>query len=115
MTTPEGYNVRVLQGLSAHFKQPAGPSRAGTDWAVLLSNSRGEKQILVRTYADENGSLSQEEQAELALQFVGQLIQSGWQPEQYRGEPGELVASHTASQALPRAEHKPKKPWWQLW
>ena len=97
MATPEGFNVRVLQGLRAHFKQPSGPSRPGTDWAISLTNLRGERRILVRTYADDVGHVSQEQDARLALEYVGKLIQSGWSPDQYKGEPGELVVPKTSS------------------
>ena len=115
MKTPAGFDVRVLQGLRANFKQPSGPSRAGTDWAISLSNARGESTILVRTYADEVGPLSEEEEARLALEFIGQLIESGWTPEQYRGEPGELVAHGSTSTAVRKQDFRPKKSWWQFW
>ena len=97
MATPKGFNVRVLQGLRADFKQPSGPSRAGTDWAISLTSSSGERRILVRTYANDVGPISQEQEARLALEYVGQLIRSGWSPDQYRGEPGELVVPKTSS------------------
>lgn len=89
----KGLEVRVLQGLRAHFKQPSGPSRAGTDWLISLTDSSGERKIFVRTYADEVGPLPPEQEAQLAAEYVGHLIQSGWSPEQYQGEPGELVAA----------------------
>ena len=91
MAPPEGFNVRALQGLRAHFKQPSGPSRPGADWAISLTNSAGERKILVRTCADDIGQLSPEQEAQLVVQYVGHLIQTGWSPDQYRGEPGELV------------------------
>jgi hypothetical protein len=86
----------VLRGLRAHFNQPSAPSRPGTDWAISLTNSAGERRILVRTYAEDVGGLSQEQEAQLAVEYVGQLIQSGWSPDQYRGEPGELVVPKRA-------------------
>jgi hypothetical protein len=91
MATPEGFNIRAVQGLRAHFKQPSGPSRPGADWAISLTNSAGERKVLVRTYADAIGQLSPEQEAQLAVDYVGHLIQTGWSPDQYRGEPGELV------------------------
>ena len=93
MTTPEGYNISVISGLRASFKQPAGPSRAGTDWAVSLANSSGERQIFVRTYGDDIGEISQEQEVRLVIDFVAQLLSSGWSPEKYLGKPGELVVS----------------------
>jgi hypothetical protein len=91
MSTLEGFHVRAVRGLRAHFNQPSGPSRPGTDWVVALTNSTGERQILVRTYADEVGERSPAQEAELAVEYVGHLIQNGWTPDQYRDEPGELV------------------------
>ena len=91
MTTPEGFHVRALQVLRAHFNQPSGPSRAGADWVIALTNSAGERRILVRTYADNVGELSPAQEADLAVEYVGHLIQTGWSPDQYRDEPGELV------------------------
>lgn len=58
---------------------------------ISLANSAGERKILVRTYTDDVGELSPEQEAQLAVEYIGHLIQTGWSPEQYRGEPGELV------------------------
>jgi hypothetical protein len=128
MATPEGFNVRALQGLRAHFKQASGPSRPGADWAISLTNSTGERKILVRTYADDVGQLSPEQEAQLAVAYVGHLIQTGWVPDQYRGEPGELVVpkgfggsqSPAASeqrdnQRLQRTGAAEKRSWFQRW
>jgi len=126
MATPEGFKVRALQGLRAHFKQPSGPSRPGADWAISLVNSAGERKILVRTYADEVGPLSPEQEAQLAVAYVGHLIESGWSPDQYRGEPGELVvpkgfsgspsvavAQQRDNQPLQRTGAAEKRSWFQ--
>jgi hypothetical protein len=126
MASPEGFNVRAIQGLRAHFKQASGPSRAGADWALALTNSAGERRILVRTYADDVGQLSPEQEAQLAVEYVGHLIRSGWSPDQYRGESGELVVpkgfggsqSTTASQQrdnepLQRTGASEKRSWFQ--
>ena len=32
-----GWGIEITGGLNAHFKQPDGPSKPGTDWAVTLS------------------------------------------------------------------------------
>jgi hypothetical protein len=126
MTTPEGFNVRALKGLRAHFNQPSAPSRPGTDWMISLANSAGERKILVRTYADDIGPLSPEQESQLAVEYVGHLIQSGWSSDQYRGEPGELIVpkgfggsqSAAASQqrdnqALQRTGPAEKRSWFQ--
>jgi hypothetical protein len=90
MASP-GFNIRALQGIRAHFKQASGPSRAGADWTLALTNSGGERRILVRTYTDDVGQLSAEQEVQLVVEYVRHLIQSGWSPDQYRGEPGELL------------------------
>lgn len=75
---------------------------------ISLANSAGECKILVRAYADEVGELPPEQEAQLAVQFLGHLIETGWSPDQYRGDPGELViprgfsGSHSAAAARQR-------------
>jgi hypothetical protein len=112
MAAPEGFNVRALQGLQAHFNQPSGPSRPGADWMISLANSAGERKILVRTYADDVGPLSPEQEAQLAVEYVGHLIQAGWSPDQYRGEPGELVVpkGFGGSQSAAASQQRDNQP-----
>lgn len=116
MANPDGVSISVLSALRAHFKQPSGPSRAGADWTVRLSGGEGqEEHITVRTYADEVGRISEDEEAGLVVRHVAQLLESGWSPAQYRGTPGELLvgrpASSTAPAAVPSAPAK--QPWWR--
>ena len=112
MTTPEGFNVRVMQGPRAQFKQASGPSRPGADWAISLTNSAGERRILVRTYADDIGPLSPEREAQLAVEYIGNLNQTGWSPDQYRGEPGELVVpkGFSGSQSAAASQQRDNQP-----
>lgn len=91
MPSEQRYTVSLLQGLQAHFKQPSGPSRLGTDWAISIASAAGERRVLVRTYADDVGQIPQDQEARLALEFVQRLLDSGWTPEQYGQTPGELV------------------------
>ena len=90
MPNDSGWQLSILSGLSAHFKQPGGSSKAGTDWIVSLVNSAGEKRILVRMY-DDHAAKEPNAKAAAILNYVGSLLQSGWSPDQYMGEPGELV------------------------
>jgi len=53
------WHISVGNGLSAHFKQPTGPSRAGTDWAVNLERDGETTMLLVRSYQDETATNSQ--------------------------------------------------------
>ena len=93
---------------------------------ISLVNAAGERKILVRTYSDDAGELSLEQEAQLAVEYVRHLIQAGWSPEQYRGEPGELVvpkgfgSSHSAAgsqqrdnEPLQRTGATVKRSWFQ--
>jgi hypothetical protein len=106
-----GWQVSVLNGLSAHFEQPSGPSKAGTDWAVWLTNGAGERRILVRIYED-NLAKGPKAQAKAVLKCVASLLQSGWYPDEYKGKPGELTVptNFNAGTADSIA-----KPWWRFW
>lgn len=117
MTRPAGWTVSVTAALRPHFKQPGGASRAGADWAVTLAGDAGQKKVLVRAYADDVGALPPEDEARLVMAFVGQLIESGWTPEQYRGTPGELVVPRQPG-VSPAQSPEPlaaKRPWWRVW
>ena len=120
MATSESWNLSVVDGLRAHFKQAQGPSRAGTDWAVSLANSGGERLVLVRVYADDIVVSSQEQEAQQVLNYVAGLLKLGWSPEQYRGEPGELTLAPQkltlAPQNMSVADVQPaSRPWWRFW
>ena len=65
--------------------------KSGIAQAISLTNSAGEHKIFVRIYKSDVGRLSAEQEAQLAVEYVGHLIQTGWSPDQYRGQPGELV------------------------
>ncbi len=93
---------------------------------ISLANSAGERKIIVRTYGDDIGQLSPEQEAQLAVEYVGHLIQSGWSPDQYGGEPGELVVpmgfgglqsavapQQRDNQTLQRTESANKRSWFQ--
>ena len=101
----KNWRISVSNGLSAHFKQPTGPSRAGTDWVVNLECDGETKGLLVRSYQDETGDKQPVQIASAITNFIQQKINEGWDPEQYKGNPGELV--------LPaQVRNKPK---WKFW
>lgn len=85
------FGVAVLNGLRAHFKQPDGTSRAGTDWLVVVTFDGREYRVLVRAYDDEFSGIEVEQQVEMVRVFIDRKIRSGWSPDRYRGTPGELV------------------------
>ena len=91
MTNQSGFKLAVTAGLNAHFLQPNGPSRAGTDWAVTVTDDGNDVRILVRTYADTMPGLTKEQQTQRAIEYVALLLSSGWTPADYQGRPGELT------------------------
>src|SRR4051794_5852922 len=107
MTTHGGWGISLLGGLSAHFFQEDGSSKPGTDFAVSLNNGSGEKRILVRIY-DDNCARGSKQQAEAVVGYVATLLQSGWTPDQYKEEPGELVVP---KDVCPDPSIIRQKPW----
>jgi hypothetical protein len=85
------WQIAVQTGLSAHFRQPNGPARPGIDWIILLTNGTETKKILVRDYLDDTAGRSQEQSGKSAVEFVGNLLRTGWTPKDYKGQPGELI------------------------
>jgi hypothetical protein len=86
-----GWTLSISQGLSAHMNQPAGPSRPAMMWMMSASDGITQKKLTVQDYMDAPGGRTQEESAAAAIRFVGDLIRTGWSPNDYQGEPGELI------------------------
>jgi hypothetical protein len=105
-----GWKISVQSGLSAHFKQPAGPSKAGADWVVVLTNRAGEKHLFVRIY-DDNIAKGPKAQAEAVAAYVHSKLESGWNPDEYSGQ-GELVVPTDFN---PGTRVALTKPWWKFW
>ena len=78
--------LRIESGLAAHFFQPDGSSRPGTDWAVGLKRGNDEYKVIVRAYlsadATEATKRDQQYQAQTVLGYVSDLLDQGWTPEQ---------------------------------
>src|SRR5258708_10997386 len=76
--------MRIEGALSAHFKQPNGKSRPGTDWKVGLKRGDELYTIFVRTYFSEDASATT--RADTAYQgctvmgYLNDLIRGGWSP-----------------------------------
>lgn len=102
MQSTSEWRITVLQGLKAHFKQPNGPSKPGTDWMVAVGNGVQEFRILVRAYADDVVGLDQQGEVAAMVGFVAGLVRGGWTPDKWKGEPGELTFSRprTAQEAM---------------
>jgi hypothetical protein len=111
MGAAEGWRITVLGMLSAHFYTDKGESKPGTDWAVSLKVGASEKRILVRVY-DDNVARGPRQQAEAVIAFLARLINSGWTPDSYKGEPGELIVP---ADFCPMPNEYQPKPWWRFW
>jgi hypothetical protein len=85
----KGWRVSVISKSDGEFTQQSGPNKPGTDCTVSLKRWTGEQRIIVRIYAD-NVSRGLK-QSDAVVAFVNSLLRSGWTPDQFKGEPGELV------------------------
>lgn len=115
------WNVTVVKGLQASFKQSDGPSRPGHDWIVLLSRGSEQKQTMIRTYSDRYPSLSHQAFATAAIEFVKQQICNGWDPDDIPDPPetlvpDEFIASIIADlEVAPHVVQKARRNWWRFW
>lgn len=69
-------NVSIEQGLQAHFFQPDGTSRPGTEWSVVIDAAH----VLVRAYADDTAGLTTADEAAAVIAFVESKLAAGWRP-----------------------------------
>jgi hypothetical protein len=106
--------LRIESGLAAHFFQPDGSSRPGTDWMVGLKRGPDEYKVIVRAYlstdATEATQSDQQYQAQTVLGYVSDLLDQGWTPEQ-----GGQLQLTILNPKEARASANAKKPWWKLW
>ena len=108
----EQWLMRVEGALSAHFKQPSGPSRPGTDWKIGLKHGAATYTVLVRAYLSDDASArtrkDQTYQGQTVMQYLNDLITKGWHPDQAR----EHVITIGNPLGAPPEE---KRPWWKFW
>lgn len=78
--------VRIEGALNAHFKQPDGSSRAGTDYAVGLKRGEETQRIMVRAYLSPDltpaARADTEYQAQTVMRYVFDRLNAGWSPAQ---------------------------------
>jgi hypothetical protein len=87
--TKKRWQISVISKEDGKFPQKSGPDKPGTECTVSLNGGTGEKRILVRIYAD-NVSRGLK-QAVAVTAYLNGLLESGWTPAEYQGEPGELL------------------------
>src|SRR5215469_5932501 len=82
--TDEQWQARVEGGLNAHFKQPDGTSRPGTDWVIGLKRGEETHKIFVRAYLADGISKATrnntEYQGQTVIGFVLERLAAGWSP-----------------------------------
>lgn len=89
------WRITVTNGLKAHFRQPNGLSLPGTDWVVELQSGVKSVRVMVRAYTNDVAGLSPVQESQTVAEFVGQLLQRGWTPENWQGKSGELTLKRT--------------------
>lgn len=74
--------ITIENGLAAYFKQAAGPSRPGVDWAIRISGERAGM-AMVRTYFSSDPPQESERQmlADKAIRLIQQKLAEGWVPQ----------------------------------
>ena len=80
----EQWQARVEGALNAHFKQPNGSSRAGTDWKVGLKRGEETCTIFVRAYLGDGVSKATRDdtsyQGQTVIGYVFDRLAGGWTP-----------------------------------
>jgi hypothetical protein len=95
----KGWTISVVAGLNAHFNQPDGSSKPGTDWAVSIRGGETEERVLVRSYSADHPGLTPEALRIKVALFIGDLFVRGWRLSDYRHTPGELVLPPSATES----------------
>ncbi len=84
----EPWLMRIERGLSAHFKQPDGPSRPGVLWTVGLKRGDEIYSVMVEALLTDDATQAtrrdQEYQAQTAMQYLNDQLNNGWHPNQQR-------------------------------
>lgn len=113
MTTEGQWLMRISGALSAHFIQPDGSSRPGTDWSVELKRGERDYHVMVRAYLSEDmterARADTEYQGQTVLGYISDLLAQGWEPDQG----GELAI--TIQNPTGEVEAAAGKPWWRFW
>ena len=113
MTNEDQWQMRIKGALSAHFFQPDGSSRPGTDWAVELKQGERNYPVMVRAYLSEDLTkrtrADTEYQRQTVLGYINDLLAQGWRPDQ----DGELEI--TIQNPTGEKEDAASKPWWRFW
>ena len=104
--------MRVEGGLAAHFKQPDGSSRPGTDWVIGLKRGDSTYKVMVRAYLSDDATsktrADNKYQAQTVMGYLNDLLSQGWTPDQQR-DLSIVIQNPTGASA------DAQKPWWRFW
>lgn len=111
--------IRIAGALSAHFFQPDGSSRPGTDWSVELKRGEEVFGVIVRAYLSEDITKAARKdlnyQGQTVLGYISDLLEQGWTPDQEQNL-SIVIQNPSGEQSASRDEHHASpKPWWKLW
>jgi|SRR5262249_15535984 len=85
MTSEPQWLMRIEGALSAHFYQPDGSSRPGTDWTVGLKRGDDTYTVIVRAYLSDDASEQTRKdtvyQGRTVLGYISDLLSQGWTPD----------------------------------
>jgi hypothetical protein len=105
--------MRIEGSLDAHFFQPDGSSRPGTDWSVGLKHGESAHTVLVRAYLSEDATgktrSDREYQAQTVMGYLNDLLAQGWTPDR----PADLAI--VIQNPAGTTADVPEKPWWRFW
>jgi hypothetical protein len=105
--------MTIESALAAHFKQPNGPSVAGVSWLVRIEHGGRAHHARVKALLAADASRAtrrdQKYQARKTMQYLDELIESGWDPAQEREHTIEIGDPPGA----PGTE--PSRSWWRFW
>ena len=113
MANEAQWQMRIEGGLSAHFFQPDGRSRPGTDWSVGLKHGDSIFHVTVRAYLSDDmtkrARADTEYQGSTVLGYLSDLLAGGWTPDQAV----DLVI--TIQNPTGEKESATNRPWWRFW
>jgi hypothetical protein len=113
MSNQEQWLMRIEGALSAHFFQPDGSSRPGTDWSVGLKRGEQTYNVMVRAYLSDDmtkrARADTDYQGHTVMGYLNDLLEQGWTPEQ--GGDLEITIQNPTGET----EIEESKPWWKLW
>jgi hypothetical protein len=113
MSNEDQWLMRIEGALSAHFFQPDGSSRPGTDWSVGIKRGEQTYNVMVRAYLSDDmtkrARADTEYQGQTVMGYLNDLLAQGWTPD----DGGELALTIQNPTGETQAEES--KPWWKLW